>query len=295
MTNEDYFSYSLHPPIMNSLNFSHYDSLKGDVILFYIPYRRKSPVYREIIGKILCKSELRSDSGTTEGTKESTSILLFSVPSSISNLEIERIFKSFGEIKEIFYNNVNSKHYSENYNNNDESAEPWIYITYNSSSPINKMKQDSEFDSNYLFRMLYLDESIVFDDTGIYESKKNCIKGVQEIIMDIAKKRADPGPLQREIDLYMAKYDIETEIRKENLKLESTIPDKDGFIKIVNKKQKTADGTVVYSFCPEVGDCIRGFRNVKNTKNKEKKKEYFDFYKFQIREKKMRDMQKLLH
>ncbi|KAH7649315.1 hypothetical protein FG379_002439 [Cryptosporidium bovis] len=250
------------------------------------------------MGKILYKSGLRADLNEIKGSDESTSILLFCIPDSISNFELERIFRGFGDIKEISYNNNNnSEHHSSNYSNrNSESVESWVYITYHNSLPINKMKQNSEFDPKYLFRMLYIDDSIIFDDIDTYKNKDDYNKGVQKIIIDIMKKRADPGYLKREIDIYMAKQDIEMEIIKENLKLESTIPDEDGFIKVVNKKQKTPDGTVVYSFCPEVNDCIIGFRTRKNSKNKEKKKkEYSDFYKFQIREQKMQDMQKLLH
>lgn len=112
----------------------------------------------------------------------------------------------------------------------------------------------------------------------------------KNILTRVTGKRANSTLLQKEVDSYMTNYDIEKEIEEENLKLESTVPDEDGFIKVVSKRQKAPDGTVVHSFEPERS---QGLNARKQINKKEKKKVYSDFYRFQIRENKRKAIQKL--
>lgn len=159
----------------------------------------------------------------------------------------------------------------------------WVYIVFDEKESIQKIKDESIWSSVSSMRSLYINDS----DNGLLDRSDLRFKN---ILMRITSKRANSILLQKEVDSYMTNYDIEKEIEEENLKLESTVPDEDGFIKVVSKKQKAPDGTVVHSFEPEK---TQGLKTRKQVNKKEKKKVYSDFYRFQIRENKRKEIQKL--
>lgn len=160
----------------------------------------------------------------------------------------------------------------------------WVYIIFNEKDSIQKIKDDSIKKHASSMRKLYINNS----SDSLFDRSELKFKNT---LMRIANKRANATLLQKEVDSYMTNYDIEREIEEENLKLESTVPDEDGFIKVVNKKQKAPDGTVIHSFEPEKN--IQGFKTKKQINKKEKKKIHEDFYRFQIKENKRKEIQKL--
>ncbi|POM83655.1 Ribosomal RNA-processing protein 7 (RRP7) family protein [Cryptosporidium meleagridis] len=258
---------------------------RGELVQFNIPFNGNSPVYLEIIGRINNQDNTSGNSEIFNINNEEKSLLLYNVPVFLTKDSIIDLFERFGSIKEITVNKYDS-------NGNKMGIKPfesgsensWVYIIFNEIDSIQKIKDDSIINHKDSIRKLYI------NDSSKFLLGKSDIR-FKNILMRITNKRVNSILLQKEVDSYMTNYDIEREIEEENLKLESTIPDEDGFIKVVSKKQKAPDGTVIHSFEPS--KTTQGFNTKKQINKKEKKKTYNDFYRFQIRENKKKEIQKL--
>ncbi|KAL7065768.1 hypothetical protein ACR3K2_37820 [Cryptosporidium serpentis] len=114
---------------------------------------------------------------------------------------------------------------------------------------------------------------------------------------NIIKLRRNPIILEKNVNTYMTKYDLEKQIEEENIKNNSMESDTDGFIKVTGKITKGIDGTIVHSFKPNISNVgIFGNLKIINKRkyNKEEKNKTVDnFYKFQIKEKKRREIDNL--
>ncbi|KAJ1604830.1 hypothetical protein OJ253_3449 [Cryptosporidium canis] len=231
--------------------------------------------------------------GRTEGSdgveafsmsNEGRDLLLYNVPAFLTKGLIGDVFERFGTIKEIIFGNSDHRIGGLHAGGPVGAAEnSWVYIVFFEEESIQRIRCESIKKCAGSIRSLYIDGSESgFLDRGDFRFK--------HVLMRTTHKRVNSAALQKEVDSYMTNYDVEREIEEENLKLESTVPDEDGFIKVVNRRQKAPDGTVVHSFEPEKS---HGFKAKKQINKKEKKKTYSDFYRFQIRENKKREIQKL--
>ncbi|KAF7457556.1 ribosomal RNA-processing protein 7 A [Cryptosporidium felis] len=257
----------------------------GEPIQFFIQRNAKIPVFLEIMGRIDNLSRACDKFEILNLNSEERSLLLFNVPACFTREQINNVFGCFGPIKEIKMNKSDQN--SVNFNFADSSLgreNSWVYIVFEGTDSIEKLREESIKKHENSVRRLYIngDENF-FSDKNTFNLKNK--------LYNISKLRVNPELLQKDVDSYMTNYDIEREIEEENLRAESKVPDEDGFIRVVGKKQKAPDGTVVHSFEPE--NSIKGFKTKKQINKKEKKKLYEDFYKFQIRENKKREIQKL--
>ncbi|KAL3128365.1 hypothetical protein CHM_4g90 [Cryptosporidium hominis] len=258
---------------------------KRELVQFNISFNGNSPVYLEIIGRINNQANTNGNSEIFNINNEEKGLLLYNVPIFLNKDSIIDLFERFGSIKEITVNQYGSNGNNMGIKISETGSEnSWVYIVFNETDSIQKIKDDSIIDNKDSIRKLYINDSSNFLLGRSDLRFKN-------ILMRITNKRVNSTLLQKEVDSYMTNYDIEREIEEENLKLESTIPDEDGFIKVVNKKQKAPDGTVIHSF--ESNKTTQGFNTKKQINKKEKKKTYNDFYRFQIRENKKKEIQKL--
>ncbi|OII72373.1 uncharacterized protein cubi_01253 [Cryptosporidium ubiquitum] len=267
------------------MNRSESKQRRGELVQFYFPFNGNSPVYLEIMGRINKQTDNTDKSETFNINNEEKGLLLYNVPIFLTKDYIINIFEKFGSIKEITVNHYDSNGNGLEIKNSTINTEnSWVYIIFNEKDSIQKIKDDSIKKCASSIRKLYINDH----DNGLLD--RNDLR-FKNILTRITNKRANAVLLQKEVNSYMTNYDIEKEIEEENLKLESTIPDEDGFIKVVNKKQKAPDGTVIHSFEPERN--LQGFKTKKQINKKEKKKVYEDFYRFQIRENKKKEIQKL--
>ncbi|KAH8582995.1 uncharacterized protein ELE39_003523 [Cryptosporidium sp. chipmunk genotype I] len=258
---------------------------RGELVQFNIPFNGNSPVYLELMGRINNNTDTNDISEIFNINNEEKGLLLYNVPTSLTKDFIIHVFEKFGFIKEITTNQYGSNVNKLGIKISETGIEnSWVYIVFNEKDSIQKIRDDSIKKYENSIRKLYINDLENFLlDRGDLRFKN--------ILMRITNKRANSVLLQKEVDSYMTNYDIEREIEEENLKLESTVPDEDGFIKVVNRKQKAPDGTVIHSFEPEKN--TQGFKAKKQINKKEKKKIYNDFYRFQIRENKRKEIQKL--
>eukprot|EP00928_Gymnodinium_smaydae_P019630 TRINITY_DN1753_c0_g2_i1.p1 TRINITY_DN1753_c0_g2~~TRINITY_DN1753_c0_g2_i1.p1 ORF type:complete len:335 (+),score=78.90 TRINITY_DN1753_c0_g2_i1:69-1007(+) len=115
----------------------------------------------------------------------------------------------------------------------------------------------------------------------------------------------DPAELRREVDSWMADYDLREE-EKRRIARESAVDD-DGFTKVVSGITRTADGTAIRAakrpdlktgaFSEPIktvqassGQGVSDYGEGTGGKKKKKSREMPDFYRFQLREKKRQEI-----
>ncbi|EEA06545.1 uncharacterized protein CMU_012190 [Cryptosporidium muris RN66] len=248
-------------------------------IRFFIPIK-DSPIFLEILGK------LKKSQGTYKDINKkipiSRVLFLFYIPKYIKHNDLNVLFSKYGKIEKIVINEVMKQSNKDIYNT-------LSYIIYNCDKSIENIEND--LITNKFGNILYLDYSDLLSFSG---NNKNNIK---KKITNIIKLRSNPIILEKSVNTYMTKYDLEKQIEEENIKNNSMVSDADGFIKVTGKVTKGIDGTIVHSFKPDISN-VGVFGNLKvinkRRYNKEEKNKTVDnFYKFQIKEKKRREIDNL--
>lgn len=113
-------------------------------------------------------------------------------------------------------------------------------------------------------------------------------KSIEEVSKMFTYIDADPIELQEEVDIFMKEFDDKEEMEQAERMKQSKEPDDDGFIKVISKnKRKRQDNEL------DENTSARKANTSRTRNNKKKPKELKNFYRYQIKDAKIKQLEEL--